>query len=622
MTFNLLVRLLIAGVVFHLFPANNYAQLSNHGNIWHFGNRAGLDFSSGSPVPIPNVNMDSYEGCAVWCDANGQLELYTNGGGTLPNGANGPRQGIIWNRDQQVMYNMGATQGGGYSSAQGAVILPKPGSPNERYVFTIENRGGLLRGLSYFVVDMSLNNGLGDVTLANELIYAPATECITAIPHANGTDFWILTIGGPDESFIAVPFTASGIGAPQLYPRNDPSMLGNVVKASPDGRFVCADGELYAFDNSFGAISFLDTVPLSNYTFSFSPESRYLYGFVSDVSSQIVRYDLSASDVTASSETITDDPVFSFAGLMQLAPDGNLYLIEQLEEDFLEPIPPVSLSVIRCPDGFSPELDRAIMKFDTDINNAGGLFTSLPNFPDYIFARSSMADTTKIILCNGSSLTLSAVGQGTDFLWSNGATTASIEVDTPGTYSVLTQGFCGTQTTVFEVKLPAQFSGFETAPFMDTCGSFPLTLRAMYEPGITLQWPDGSSLDSFAINDFGEYILTYTNDCGQFQDTFEFREPFVSCCKPFMPNAFTPNGDGANDTFLPGLPGCTVEFAELQVWSRWGERIFSSSQATDRWDGNTPQGLPAPSDVYVYRFRYRVKGQQEQIESGEVTLLR
>jgi len=95
------------------------------------------------------------------------------------------------------------------------------------------------------------------------------------------------------------------------------------------------------------------------------------------------------------------------------------------------------------------------------------------------------------------------------------------------------------------------------------------------------------------------------------------------CCRPQLPNAFTPNGDGANDSFIPILPDCNkLEYAEMRVYSRWGELVFKSLRDDDRWDGNTPNGAPASSDTYVFTFRYRLEGDEEKTQKGEITLLR
>ncbi len=90
-----------------------------------------------------------------------------------------------------------------------------------------------------------------------------------------------------------------------------------------------------------------------------------------------------------------------------------------------------------------------------------------------------------------------------------------------------------------------------------------------------------------------------------------------------FPNAFTPNGDGANDVFRPIYP-CDVIFSNLKIFTRWGEMVFETNEPTTGWDGRI-NGLDALSDVYVWWVEYegiRSGQQQHFVEKGGVTLLR
>ena len=90
-----------------------------------------------------------------------------------------------------------------------------------------------------------------------------------------------------------------------------------------------------------------------------------------------------------------------------------------------------------------------------------------------------------------------------------------------------------------------------------------------------------------------------------------------------FPNAFTPNGDGANDVFRPIFP-CEVVFSNLKVFSRWGELVFETNEPATGWDGSF-NGVEAPSDVYVWRVEYEGirSGQQLHfVKKGDVSLLR
>ena len=176
------------------------AQLSNHGLIWHFGYHAGLDFSSGTPVVLPNTPMNSFEGCAVWCNSNGQLLATTNGGGS-EDPFLGLYDGLIWDGIGNVVENMGEhTSGGGFSSSQGAVFIPKPGDPQRLLLFTVDQRGGS-RGIRLYELAIGLGNSIS-VIQKNIPVFEPATECITAIPHPNGTDFWIVSVQDNSQEFV------------------------------------------------------------------------------------------------------------------------------------------------------------------------------------------------------------------------------------------------------------------------------------------------------------------------------------------------------------------------------------------------------------------------------------
>jgi gliding motility-associated-like protein len=87
-----------------------------------------------------------------------------------------------------------------------------------------------------------------------------------------------------------------------------------------------------------------------------------------------------------------------------------------------------------------------------------------------------------------------------------------------------------------------------------------------------------------------------------------------------FPSAFTPNGDGRNDMFEP-LGIRNVKTMTIQIWNRWGEQVFSSSDATKGWDGNF-KGTPAQTGVYAYLINYVKADGEEKIIKGNVTLIR
>ncbi|MGV3636103.1 MAG: gliding motility-associated C-terminal domain-containing protein, partial [Flavobacteriales bacterium] len=88
----------------------------------------------------------------------------------------------------------------------------------------------------------------------------------------------------------------------------------------------------------------------------------------------------------------------------------------------------------------------------------------------------------------------------------------------------------------------------------------------------------------------------------------------------YLPNSFTPNGDGVNDVFGARTEGSVAGF-ELQVFNRWGERIWSTEDPGSAWDG-AYEGQLSPDGVYPTLLRYRADGGERVSRLGHVVLLR
>ena len=89
----------------------------------------------------------------------------------------------------------------------------------------------------------------------------------------------------------------------------------------------------------------------------------------------------------------------------------------------------------------------------------------------------------------------------------------------------------------------------------------------------------------------------------------------------FAPNAFTPDGDGINDEFLPIVTGAHVY--ELRVYDRWGEAIFDTSDPKVGWNGKVKgSDRDAPIETYVYKAIVVDVGENERQYLGHVTIVR
>lgn len=86
----------------------------------------------------------------------------------------------------------------------------------------------------------------------------------------------------------------------------------------------------------------------------------------------------------------------------------------------------------------------------------------------------------------------------------------------------------------------------------------------------------------------------------------------------YMPNAFTPDGDGLNDIFIPVGKGIT-EFT-LQIFNRWGELIFESNDYKKGWDG-TFKNEAVPIGAYIYKLTAKGNGSRHIEKNGSVTVV-
>jgi gliding motility-associated-like protein len=91
----------------------------------------------------------------------------------------------------------------------------------------------------------------------------------------------------------------------------------------------------------------------------------------------------------------------------------------------------------------------------------------------------------------------------------------------------------------------------------------------------------------------------------------------------YMPNAFTPNGDGVNDDFFgKGYLNGVTNF-NMSIWNRWGELVYSSSNPNDKWNGEKNNaGKMSPEGVYIYVVTFTGPRGESKEYKGFATLVR
>jgi len=144
----------------------------------------------------------------------------------------------------------------------------------------------------------------------------------------------------------------------------------------------------------------------------------------------------------------------------------------------------------------------------------------------------------------------------------------------------------------------------------------------LWEPAATLSNPFSPDPTALPIDTLTEYRVEVVDGLGcRGSDTVCLHCTPVDCSETsiFIPNAFSPNGDGKNDRLC-----CEGEYIieyQMDIFNRWGERVFESSSLSDCWDG-TYQGKPCLPGVYTYTCHIRCEGNHETRFKGDITLIR
>ncbi len=139
----------------------------------------------------------------------------------------------------------------------------------------------------------------------------------------------------------------------------------------------------------------------------------------------------------------------------------------------------------------------------------------------------------------------------------------------------------------------------------------------------TYAWNNGKPAEDKVMTGLanGNYTV-YIQDANGCKDTVVALLEYKDCCTPFMPSAFTPNGDGKNDLFRLVSKG-DIRLKEMQIYNRFGQRVFISTNVADSWDG-TFKGEPVDAGTYFYFLKANCGNNNERLVEfkGDVTVVR
>jgi gliding motility-associated-like protein len=220
------------------------------------------------------------------------------------------------------------------------------------------------------------------------------------------------------------------------------------------------------------------------------------------------------------------------------------------------------------------------------------------------------------LLCDNQTILLNASNSNSIYLWQDGSIQSQFNVTRSGIYQVTVNmnGCIMKDTITISYNYKPVFS---LGADKEICEGYTILLDPKIGGGNYL-WQDGSTGMVFTATKPGLYILRITNPCGFTEDSVLVKK---GICNLYIPNSFTPNGDGLNDVFKIAL-GEPTTFFTIKVYNRFGQIIFESNDKLKGWNGKF-NGIEQPVGAYVYIVDYILLSDGKKYHSnGSLILLR
>lgn len=526
-------------ITFLLLICPLFSSAQGENNNWHFGRGRSLSFNP-NPVYSSNSNIYTSESSVAVSDAQGNLLFYTMGS-------------RVWDRNGNEMPNATGLLGNGPvmnnvpigSASHGVQVIKNPANPNQYYIFAMDPfETSSSKKIYYHLVDMSLNNGLGDVVANMKnivLLQAEISEVLTSTKGNDCMSYWLMVRMGASmgNAFYAYKIDASGVHTTPVItttPANTQTVRPvTVFTKSGKDLYALANGSLLKaqFDNITGVVSNFELIPMVGfvpYFLCLSPDESKLYTSQSVVG-EIKQYNLSLyPSLTAignSATVLGPTPPSSLqtpVGDIRVGPDQKLYIPRS--QPTIQTWIYNQIDRIEYPNlaGAAATYTNNFIPADsgTRISLGSNIVVNVPT--DTVIK--SRQDTH---ICNTNSITLYASFPNSGIhLWSTGATSPSITVSTPGTYWVYTQRECTVTIDSFKVSMVNNqvFLGHDTT----LCNQEGIFLD-VYSPDIdSYLWQDGSIGSGMAITEPGTYYVTTSKQGCTASDTLVVSKiiPFVS----------------------------------------------------------------------------------------------
>ncbi len=265
-----------------------------------------------------------------------------------------------------------------------------------------------------------------------------------------------------------------------------------------------------------------------------------------------------------------------------------------------------------CP----PSVSNVIVKVDAQPIN------------DNVFAAKEICGTSGAIAATAPSIgtgawSISGGSATIDDVNSNNTTVSGLQQGDNEVLWTVSNGTCPSVSKTLHIStkpLPALNLGKDST----LCdGDHVLLSAASASAPYTYSWQDNSTGSQYLATKPGQYFVSLkAADCPAVSDTVVFDN---NCPYHFyLPNAFTPNGDNKNEVF--NANAYNILSFEMDIFDRWGENIYSTSDLESGWNGKSRWGNDAQIDVYVYKINFTVLSQNDKTLYksiiGRVSLIR
>jgi gliding motility-associated-like protein len=226
-----------------------------------------------------------------------------------------------------------------------------------------------------------------------------------------------------------------------------------------------------------------------------------------------------------------------------------------------------------------------------------------------------MEDT--VYICDSEIVLSSNVENATAYWWNTGKATKNIVTSSTGKYWITASNqrcLASDTVVVAETRIPS----FEIQTIGNICQDGSINLYVdIADENLSYNWSTGETTDNITVYQSGVYRVDISVLGCTSAESIKIECP----CDFWVPDMFTPNGDGLNEHFIP-IPKSPLNTFSMFIYDRWGNLMFRTDTYTP-WDG-TNNGKDAAIGVYTYVIDYTCVSNpdKKQQKQGSISILR